>query len=425
MKSDMQSSHERRKPRAAHPTLAPAVTLLLASITGLGVATLYYAQPMLPGIGADLHLAGVSIGLLPMFTQIGYALGILLLAPLGDRFDRRRIILAKAAVLVLALLVCATAHTLPVLLAGSLFIGLSATLAQDTVSVAATLAPEARRGRVIGTVMTGLLLGILLSRVVSGVVTDTLGWRAMFLVASASIALVIAAVWRGLSPIATTTTMSYGRLLGSLVTLWNSHRSLRRAAVAQGLLSVGFSAFWSLLALRLHDGPLHLGSSAAGAFGLAGAAGALIAPIAGGIADRRGPALLTRLGAGLSLVSFALMALAQLFHPWVELTLMSVAVIGFDLGVQSALISHQSIVYSLVPAARSRLNAILITVMFVGMAIGSGLGSLVYSHWGWTGVTLLGTASAALALGVRLLEPSGAPVRKQDADGARLATDAV
>ena len=280
--------------------------------------------------------------------------------------------------------------------------GLAATMAQDIVPAAATLASDAHRGKVVGTVMTGLLLGILLSRVVSGFVAEHFGWRSMFVAAAASIALIGIAAWRGLPRFKPTTHLAYGALLGSLAHLWKRHGALRRAAFAQGLLSVGFSAFWSTLAVMLHGAPFHLGSAAAGAFGLAGAAGALAAPIAGRIADRRGPELVTRLGAGLVVVSFAAMALSPLVLPHARLGLIVAAAIGFDLGFQATLIAHQTIVYGIEPAARSRLNAVLFVVMFAGMALGAAFGSLLLAQWGWAAVTALTTATAIAALLVRL-----------------------
>ena len=386
---------------AAHD-LPASLVLLLATGAGLSVASLYYAQPMLGVLGADIGASGRAVGFIPTLTQLGYALGILLLAPLGDRFDRRRIVLAKAAVLCAALLVAGAAPSIGVLLAASLAIGLAATMAQDIVPAAATLAPEASRGKTVGTVMTGLLLGILLSRVVSGFVAEHFGWRSMFIAAAASIALVGAAAWRGLPRFRPTTHLAYGALLGSLATLWSRHGTLRRAAFAQGLLAVGFSAFWSTLAVMLHGAPFHLGSAAAGAFGLAGAAGALAAPLAGRLADRRGPEMVTRLGAGLVVVSFAAMGLAPLMPPHAQLWLLALAAVGFDLGMQAALIAHQTIVYGIEPGARSRLNAVLFTAMFIGMAAGSALGALALAQWGWVGVTGLATGTAAAALAVRL-----------------------
>jgi len=391
--SSIQKTHER---------LPNSLIFLLAASAGFAVAALYYSQPMLGVLGPDIGASARAVGFVPTLTQLGYALGILLLAPLGDRFDRRRIILVKATVLVLALLGAAFSPSVGPLLVASLAIGLSATMAQDVVPAAAALAPEAHRGKIVGTVMTGLLLGILLSRVLSGFVAEHFGWRAMFFVAAASIALIGAAVARGLPHLRPTTHLGYGALLGSLGKLWKRHGALRRATFAQALLSVGFSAFWSTLAVMLHGAPFHLGSAAAGAFGLAGAAGALAAPIAGRIADRRGPELVIRLGAALVVVSFAAMLLAPLMAPAARLWLIVASAIGFDFGLQAALIAHQTVVYGIDPGARSRLNAVFFTGVFIGMAAGSALGALVLAQWGWSGVAAMAALSALGALGVRM-----------------------
>lgn len=385
--------------------VAPSLVLLLASAAGFSVASLYYSQPMLGVLGADIAASDRAVGLVPTLTQLGYALGILLLAPLGDRFDRRRIIVLKAAVLAIALLGSGLAPGIGWLLAASLAVGLMATLAQDVVPAAATLAPAEHRGRVVGTVMTGLLLGILLSRVVSGFVAEHFGWRGMYLAASAAVALLGVAAWRGLPRFVPTTQLGYGALMGSMLALWRRHGALRRAAGAQGFLSIGFSAFWSTLAVMLHS-QFHMGSAAAGAFGLAGAAGALAAPLAGRLADKRGPEVVTRLGAALAVVSFASMALALVLPAnaqTAQIALIVVSAIGFDFGIQAVLVAHQTIVFGIEPAARSRLNALLFTCMFVGMATGAALGSLVLAQWGWMGVVGLATAASAAALGVRMV----------------------
>jgi predicted MFS family arabinose efflux permease len=382
--------------------LSAKLILLLATGTGLTVASLYYAQPMLGIMTDDIHAANTTVGWVPTLTQLGYALGILLLVPLGDIVDRRRIVLIKGAILTLALLLAAFAPGIGTLLVASLAIGLSATMAQDIVPAAATLAPESIRGRVVGTVMTGLLLGILLSRVISGFIAQNFGWRTMYVVAAVSVASFGVVAWRSLPSFHPTTQLSYRQLIGSVADLWRRHPALRRAAVAQGLLSVGFSAFWSTLAVMLHDAPFHLGAAAAGAFGLAGAAGALGAPLAGRIADRKGPQIVTRLGAGLVAVSFAAMLFAPMLGAHAQLWLIGLGAIGFDLGVQVALVSHQTIVYGIEPPARSRLNAVLFVGVFIGMSIGAALGAQALAHWGWTGVSALATLAALSALAVRM-----------------------
>lgn len=385
--------------------LSSGRVLLLATGAGLAVASLYYNQPMLGILGNDFGADDAALGWIPALTQLGYAVGILLLAPLGDRYDRKRIMLGKVAALALALLLAGLAPGMGTLLAASFAVGLAATLAQDIVPAAAALAPAEHRGRIVGSVMTGLLLGILLSRVVSGLVAEQFGWRVMFMAAAVAIVALGAALSRGLPSFAPTTTLPYGALLGSLGALWRQHRELRRAVMAQGLLSLAFSAFWSTLAVMLHAAPFHLGAGAAGAFGLAGAAGALAAPLAGRAADRHGPAVVSRRGALLAAVSFALMAVVPMLPTQAALALIAVSTIGFDLGIQMSLIAHQSLVYSLDPAARSRLNAVLMVGMFIGMAAGGALGSVALAHYGWIGVVVLATVASLGALALRLRRP--------------------
>jgi predicted MFS family arabinose efflux permease len=382
--------------------LSSSLTFLLASGTGLTVAALYYSQPTLGVLAGDLHASPREIGWIPTLTQLGYALGLLLLAPLGDRYDRRNIILLKAAILCAALLLTAFAPGLGVLLVASLLVGLFATVAQDIVPAAATLAPPHERGKAVGTVMTGLLMGILLSRVVSGFVAENFGWRAMFVAAAVSVALLAVVLAKGLPRFAPTSNQSYPALLTSLAHLWVAYPKLRQAALAQSLLALGFSAFWSTLAVMLHEAPFHLGSAAAGAFGLAGAAGALAAPFAGRLADRHGPAWVLRIACGIAVVSFASMFFMPLLPVQGQLVLLALATLGFDLGVQASLISHQTIVYGIAPEARSRLNAVLMTCMFIGMSLGGLLGAQALASWGWSGVVLLATLASSGALLVRM-----------------------
>ena len=381
------------------PLSAPLVFTLAAG-AGLSVASIYYSQPMLDIISKQFNASIGAVGMVPMLTQAGYALGILLLAPLGDRHDRRTIIFIKGLMLVAALLLCGFSGGLSALLIASFITGLTATVAQDIVPASAALAPERSRGKTVGTVMTGLLVGILLSRVVSGVVAEYFGWRTMYMIAALAVLLITLTLWRVLPRFAPGTSVSYPRLLLSLVHLWRHHQTLRRAALAQGLLSVGFSAFWSTLALMLSD-RFHLDSAVAGAFGLAGAAGAMAAPLAGSFADRIGPARVTQAGAALVTISFALMFLLPLLPMPAQLALIVLCTIGFDLGVQATLVAHQTLAYGLAPEARSRLNALLFTVVFIGMATGAALGSLALAHWGWNGVVALSTLAGAAALAVR------------------------
>ncbi|WP_145552109.1 MFS transporter [Yersinia mollaretii] len=381
-------------------TLSGSTVLMLATGAGLSVASIYYSQPLLGVMGTDLHASVGTVGMVPTLTQIGYALGILLLAPLGDRHDRRIIILLKGILLTAALLFSGFVYGISDLLVTSFVIGVAATMAQDIVPASATLVSAAQRGKTVGTVMTGLLLGILLSRVLSGFVAEYFGWRSLYMGASLSVIVITLVIWRCLPQMTATSTLSYPALFASMSHLWLQFKDLRRAALSQGLLSVGFSAFWSTLAVMLQD-TYHLGSAVAGAFGLAGAAGALAAPLAGTLADRRGPQVVTLIGASLATLSFAALFLLPLLPLQLQIGLIVISAIGFDFGIQAALVAHQTIIYSLEPAARSRLNALLFTCVFLGMAMGSALGSLMLEQFGWTGVVALITLAGAASLVVR------------------------
>ena len=278
----------------------------------------------------------------------------------------------------------------------SLVLGILATAAQDLVPAAAAIAPPESRGRIVGTVMTGLLLGILLSRVVSGAVSQYVSWRAVFVGAAGLVgALTLLLAWR-LPSFPPTTDKPYGELLVSIFSLLRTVAPLRKAALAQAILSFAFSGFWSTLALGLEAEPFRLHASVAGAFGIAGAAGALAAPIAGSFADKRGPAAVARLGAVVCLLSFgAMTALSQ------SIVVLVIGTMTFDLGAQSSLIAHQTIVYGEDPNARSRLNAVLVSGMFVGMASGAFTATRVFATHGLLGVLVLCAGASLAALIVR------------------------
>ncbi|HHR3292464.1 TPA: MFS transporter [Klebsiella oxytoca] len=379
------------------------VIFILALGAGFSVAAIYYAQPLLPLMGANLHLSVEGMGLVPTLTQAGYALGILFLLPLGDRHDRRKLILMKSAALAVLLLLCSLTGQLTTLLMVSLLIGMAATMAQDIVPAAAILAPAGKQGKMVGTVMTGLLLGILLSRTVSGLVGALFGWRVMYQAAAVSIALIGLLMWRVLPRFEIHSNLTYPQLIKSMAHLWKRYPALRRAAFAQGFLSIAFSAFWSTLAVMLLA-HYQMGSAVAGGFGIAGAAGALAAPLAGGLADKFGAEKVTQMGAALVTVSFALMFLLPALPPYGQLILIAISAVGFDLGLQSSLVAHQNLVYGLEPQARGRLNALLFTGVFIGMSLGSVLGSKLYVIAGWSGVVTLAVITGAIALGIRLIE---------------------
>lgn len=380
---------------------SPALIRLMAVGAGAAVAALYYSQPLLGLIAQDFSASAGAVGLIPTCAQLGYAAGILLMSPFGDRYDRRRVILIKSVALALALAGSALSPNLVCLGAATLAAGLAATLAQDIVPGAAALSPPDRRGKIVGMVMTGLLTGILLSRVASGALAQFLGWRAVFVAASLGVAAVAVLLRRGLPSFAATTSLSWAALMRSLWGLWRDHGDLRRAALAQGLLSAGFSAFWSLLALML-AGHFGMGPGQAGLFGLAGAAGALAAPFAGRFADRLGFEMVARCGAACALLAFVAMFFLPELPRQGQICLIIASAVLFDFGVQAALVAHQTLIYGIAPEARSRLNALLFTAMFTGMASGSALGAWAFAHWDWMGVVALSSLCALGALLARL-----------------------
>jgi predicted MFS family arabinose efflux permease len=389
------SFHARPEPlvetTTSSPVIGQAATLVMAVACGVAAATVYCNQPMLGILEAAFPGRASVAGLVPTATQLGFAVGLILLVPLGDRIDRRRLILLQMSALALSLVAAALAPDAWALVVISALVGITSSVAQQIVPFAAELAEPSRRGATIGTVMSGLLCGMLLGRVVAGGVADHYGWRAVYwlslLVVIATNFLLAATLPQGQAK----TQAGYGELLKSLIALWRDEPTLRRATMTQGCLFGSFTAFWTILALQL-SARYHLGAETAGLFGIAGVVGILFAPVAGKIADRRGPAHLIAVGTLIMLASWCTFAASATVAGLI------VGVILLDFGEQGALVSNQQVIYALRPEARNRLNTIFMGGMFVGGAIGSAGAVLVWHMAGWYAVCTLGDALVAIAL---------------------------
>ena len=381
-----------------------SLLFLLAVTAGLSVASLYYIQPLLGGLTSAFQVSTQQVGSLPTLTQIGYALGMLLLNPLGDRYNRKKILLFKGIALVSALIITASAQQISTMMVASLLIGLTATLAQDIVPMAADLAPKEHRGHTVGTIMTGLLCGILLSRVLSGLIGEVFGWRTVFIFAAATVAVAVGTLYFVVNDNKPASQLNYGQLIFSITRLFIKHPSIRHATYTQGLLSLGFSAFWTTLSLMLKDSPLHLGSGVAGAFGLLGAFGAVLAPRFGRLIDQKGPLLISRIGCSFTVISFLILTITHFLSVSFsnQLIIIALATVIFDLGIQMSFISHQNLCYQSAPAALSRVNSVIIGV-FIGMSLGSFCASYAYAHYGWSAVIIFCAVVSTLAFIVRML----------------------
>ncbi len=381
-------------PAAEPPARLRRVILVLAVGCGMTVANIYYAQPLLAPIGSAFGVSQGGAELVVTLTQLGYALGMVVLLPLGDLLENRALASRTLLVTAAALVAAGLSPYFGMFLAMSVLVGSTSVVAQILIPLAAHLAPERDRGRVVGTVVTGLLLGILLARTVSSLVAAAWGWRTIYLLSGALMLLLSALLVRTLPRRQPEHSSGYPRLLWSVVRLAREEPALRRRAVCQATLFGAFSCFWTSVAFEL-IGRHHLGQVGIGVFALVGAAGAAVAPVAGRLGDRGHG----RLGSGIALALASVsMLLADVWAG--NLALLALSGVLLDVAVQSHQVFSQREIYGLRADARARINTVFMTSIFLGGALATGAAGAVHDRYGWTGVTLLGGALPLAGLAV-------------------------
>lgn len=390
----MQSADDSRTQGKAGQDLSRSTTLILAAAAGLSVANIYFAQPLLESMASEFRIESAAIGLVVTLTQLGYGLGLIFIVPLGDLVDRRRLILGQGILSVVALVAVATARNEGILFLSLATMGLLAVVVQVLVAFAATLAAPAGRGKAVGMVTSGIVIGILAARFVAGLLADLGGWRSVYLASAiltaAMVGLLMRVLPRRLPP---DSTDSYIATLRSIPALFLHDRILLVRGLLALLIFATFSTFWTALVLPLSNPPFSYSHTQIGLFGLVGMAGAMAANGAGRLADHGFAQETSGVSLALLLASWCLIALLPVSQP-----LLLIGVVILDLAVQAVHVSNQSIILDRYPAARSRLVGGYMVFYSLGSALGAIASTTAYAHAGWSGVSMLGAAFSAMAL---------------------------
>jgi predicted MFS family arabinose efflux permease len=366
--------------------------VLLAVSVFAGAGTIHYQTPMLAAFAAEFHADAAAVGWVATLTFGGFLAGTFFLVPLGDRYDKRRLILTELAVLIVALLVMASAPTLPTLVAASLFVGFTSGFAQLVIPLTAELAPPEKRGRVMGTLLACLFLGILFGRLAGGFVAQFLGWRWLYVGAAVMLAGLAPALMLWLPSMPSKTSVSYLRLMRSLFEFVRDNSTLRRASTLQFLLGISYGGFWATVApmmLALHG----FGPAQTGLLAIPGAAGILVSQPAGRWTDRRGAFPIVTAGVCLVLAAYVAFAFAPL---WVGAVI--VGAVLLDSGLRSAMVANQTLITAVAPEARSRFNTVFGAHIWGGNAVGAFLASTALADGGWTAVCAIAVAASCAAL---------------------------
>ncbi|RZJ52855.1 MAG: MFS transporter [Flavobacterium sp.] len=375
--------------------LSKTNVLFMAVCTGLIVANLYYCQPLIVLIANEFKIPEANAGTITYLTQAGYAIGLFFMVPLGDKIERKKQILMTTFASVIALIIAATAQSFFILQIASLLLGITSIVPQLILPLAASLTAPEQRGKVVGTIMSGLLVGILLSRTLSGFIGQLFGWRSMFWIAAVICLLIFFAIQRKFPVNKPQFQGSYGQLIQSLFGLIKTQPVLREATLINVFCFAQFGAFWTTMVLLLSGEPFGFNSATIGLFGIVGASGALAAPLVGKMGDKGNPRVAVGYGCLLMLISFIT------FYFSIESFIgIAIGIVFLDVGIQGVHISNQTRVYSLLPEARNRLNTVFMSLSFLGTAAGSAYGLFLWKLGGWHAVAIGCAILAILALTV-------------------------
>ncbi len=386
----------------SHPAMTRGLTLLFAVAAGAAVGNLYWAQPLLEAIAGDLHASAAAAGWLVTATQIGYAIGILLVVPLGDVVDRRRLTVLMMLASAVVLVACALAPSFAFLLVALCLLGITTIAGQILTPLAGDLARDADRGRIVGTVVAGILTGILASRTISGLVAGLGGWRAVYAAAAVAVVVLAGLVWRALPPLAPKARVSYSNLLASVGAVVVRERPVRWTLALSTAGFATFTLFWTSLTFLLAGPPFNYPVSAIGLFGLIGIAGAVTAQRAGRLHDRGWSLPATGIAWALVLASFVIAAFSG-----ASVWMLVAVVFLLDVAIQGQNVLNQSRLLALSHEARSRLNTAYVTANFIGGAIGSAVAALLWSAGGWTAIAIAGIVLGCFGLCVWSLGRKG------------------
>ncbi|PFY96257.1 MFS transporter [Bacillus wiedmannii] len=378
-----------------HATMSRYMTLLFAIACGMAVANIYFAHPLLDSLSNEFKISHSTIGIVITITQVCYAFGLLLFVPLGDLLNQKKIIIVQMLLSVIALIIIGVAPSTIVLFIGMALVGILATVTQTLVAYASILANPAERGRIVGFVTSGVVIGILLARTFAGILTDLAGWRSVYLTSAILLLCVTFLLHRNLPTLEhkKVTTMSYRKLIYSVLLLFIEERLLRIRGILALLIFTSFSILWTSLVLPLSASPHNLSHTAIGAFGLAGVAGAFAATKAGQLADKGLEQRTT--GIALSLLILSWLLIKSINH---SLLLLIFGIILLDLAVQAVHVTNQSMLFTVRPEVRSRLTASYMIFYSIGSATGAILSTNTYAKYGWDGVCILGVPVSACAL---------------------------